>query len=119
LSRGQIVQGTLCPGDIVTKIEGTEVTGTDRSRTSGYLVSYWHYRELSTQLSDPYIFAPLYKYLAWPLREEGEIELKLWAQAVLRIRIRDQVLFYPPDPGSGSGIRDGAMVGSGISKQNL
>jgi hypothetical protein len=32
---------------------------------------------------------------------------------VLRIRIRDPVLFYPPDPGSGSGIRDGAMVGSG------
>jgi hypothetical protein len=40
---------------------------------------------------------------------------------VLRIRIWDPVLFYPPDPGSGSGIRDGAMVGSGsgISKQNL
>jgi hypothetical protein len=31
------------------------------------------------------------------------------------------VLFYPPDPGSESGIRDVAMVGSGsgISKQNL
>jgi hypothetical protein len=46
---------------------------------------------------------------------------------VLRIRIRDPVHFYPTDPGSGaflppgSGIRDGAMVGSGygISKQNL
>jgi hypothetical protein len=37
--------------------------------------------------------------------------------AVLRTRIRDPVLFLPP----GSGIRDGAMVGSGsgISKQNL
>jgi hypothetical protein len=33
--------------------------------------------------------------------------------SVLRIRIRDPVLFYPPDPGYGSGIRDGAMVGSG------
>jgi hypothetical protein len=28
------------------------------------------------------------------------------APAVLRIRIRDPVPFYPKDPGSGSGIRD-------------
>jgi hypothetical protein len=27
--------------------------------------------------------------------------------------IQDPVLFYPPDPGSGIRIRDGAMVGSG------
>jgi hypothetical protein len=36
--------------------------------------------------------------------------------------IRDPVLFYPPDPGSGSGIRDGAIacvkkeVGSGMEQ---
>jgi hypothetical protein len=38
---------------------------------------------------------------------------------VLRIQIRDPVFFYPPDPGFGSEIWDEAMVGSGISKQNL
>jgi hypothetical protein len=43
-----------------------------------------------------------------------KFEKNVKCDSVLRIRIRDPVLFYPPDPGSGSGIRDGAMVGSGI-----
>jgi hypothetical protein len=33
---------------------------------------------------------------------------------VLRIRIRDPVLFYPPDPGSGSGMEQWSDPGSGI-----
>jgi hypothetical protein len=36
-----------------------------------------------------------------------------------RGRIRDPVLFYSPDPGSGSGMEQWSDPGSGISKQNL
>jgi hypothetical protein len=44
------------------------------------------------------------------------MEMKMF-RTVLRIRIRDPVLFYPPDPGSG--MEQWSDPGSGISKQNL